>query len=107
MNPIIDIVIATYNHQNYIAEAIESVLMQKTDFSFRIIIGEDCSTDNTREIVRGYAEKFPEQIDLYLNESNMGMSGPASHATILYNTCDAKYLAILNGDDYWTDPFKL
>ena len=94
----------TYNHENFIATAIESVLMQKTDFAFRLIIGEDCSTDRTSDIVQEYARNYPDKITYYLNETNLGIKRNAEQ---IYIACTAKYMAILEGDDYWTDPLKL
>ncbi len=94
----------TYNHEKYIAQAIESALMQKTNFDYEIVIGEDCSTDGTREIVKYYAEKYPEKIRAIFNEKNLGMI-PNFINTL--NKCRGKYIAMLEGDDYWTDPYKL
>ncbi|KEO75004.1 glycosyltransferase [Anditalea andensis] len=96
--------IITYNHEQFIAEAIDSVLMQVTDFDFKIIIGEDCSTDRTREILLEYKEKHPDKFDLYLPEKNIGMM-ELIRAT--YSMCTGKYVASFDGDDYWTDPHKL
>ena len=94
----------TYNHENFIAQAIESVLMQKTKFDFELVIGEDFSIDRTREICIFYKKKYPEKINLILNEKNLGMI-PNFINTI--HKCKGKYIALLEGDDYWTDPYKL
>lgn len=96
--------IITYNHEQFIAEAIESVLNQVTNFDYKIIIGEDCSTDRTRDIVLQYKEKYPDKFDLYLPEKNIGMM-ELIRAT--YSMCKGKYVASFDGDDYWTDPYKL
>ncbi|MHA1832032.1 MAG: glycosyltransferase [Candidatus Helarchaeota archaeon] len=101
---LVHIYMITYNHAPYIAQAIESALMQKTNFKYKLIIGEDCSTDGTREIVKAYAEKYPDKIKAYLNETNLG---PIKNAIQIYKACTAKYIAMLEGDDYWTDPYKL
>lgn len=101
---LVHIQMVTYNHEPYIREAIESVLMQKTNFNFRLIIGEDCSTDQTSSIVREYAEKFPEKITAFINKKNLGIF---INAQQIRNVTVAKYVAILEGDDYWTDPNKL
>jgi glycosyltransferase involved in cell wall biosynthesis len=103
-NSIVDIVMVTYNQEKYIAQAIESVLMQKTDFPFQLIIGEDCSTDNTRDICIDYAQKFPHKIELILQKTNQGL---LLNYKSLFDACTAKYLAILEGDDYWHDQFKI
>lgn len=102
--PLVDICLYTYNHEKYISEAIESVLMQQTNFNYRIIIGEDCSTDNTRAICVEYQKKYPEKIVLILQEKNLGA---INNSFIVHNTCTSKYVAILEGDDFWTDPLKL
>ncbi|MHA1386624.1 MAG: glycosyltransferase, partial [Candidatus Helarchaeota archaeon] len=101
---LVHIFMITYNHEPYIAQAIESVLMQKTNFKYKLLIGEDCSTDGTREIVKTYAEKYPDKIKAFLNETNLG---PRNNAFQIYNACTAKYIALLEGDDYWTDHYKL
>lgn len=103
-NPMVSICCITYNHGPYIAEALESFLTQKTTFPFEIIIGEDCSTDNTRQVVEDYILRYPDKIRLITSENNVGM---------LPNLCrvlDAsigKYIALCEGDDYWIDSNKL
>jgi glycosyltransferase involved in cell wall biosynthesis len=100
----ISVLMVTYNHAPYIAKAIESVLAQENDFEIELIIGEDCSTDSTRSIVESYSQRFPSRIKAVLNEKNLG---PAENFKSIYNCADCSYIAILEGDDYWTDPFKL
>lgn len=100
----VSICMITYNHGKFIAQAIESVLMQKTNFDYEIVIGEDCSTDNTREIVVSYAKKYPNKVKSILNEKNIG---PIPNFVKTLNMCRGKYIAMLEGDDYWTDPYKL
>ena len=97
----------TYNHEAYIEQAIESVMMQETDFKYQLLIGEDCSTDGTRVICQKLKAKYPAKIELYLHENNRGAN---SNGVFMYEKCfqsDAKYIAICEGDDYWTDPLKL
>ncbi|NQU26365.1 MAG: glycosyltransferase [Candidatus Nealsonbacteria bacterium] len=94
----------TYNHEPFIAQAIESALMQETDFDYEIVIGEDCSTDGTREIVRQYAQKYPDTIRAMLQEKNTG--GKQNFSKSLA-ACQGEYIALLEGDDYWTYPQKL
>jgi glycosyltransferase involved in cell wall biosynthesis len=94
----------TYNQESYIEKAIESVLMQKTNFPIELVIGEDCSTDRTREICMQYRENHPDIIKLRLPEKNMGMI-PNFIENLL--ACTGKYIAICEGDDYWTDRDKL
>ncbi len=66
----VSVLMLTYNHEPYIAQAIESVLMQETDFDFEIVIGEDCSTDKTREIISNYAAKYPSRVLVLPREAN-------------------------------------
>jgi len=94
----------TYNHEKFIAQAIEGVLMQKTDFPFELIIGEDCSTDRTREIVVDYANRYPEIIKPILHEKNVGAK---ANSESVREACTGKYVALCEGDDYWIDPLKL
>ena len=94
----------TYNHEKFIAQAIESVLMQKTDFDFELVIGEDCSTDQTREIVIDYQKRYPEKIRLLSQQSRLGMH--ENFARTL-QAGRGQYLGLLEGDDYWTSPHKL
>jgi len=101
---LVSVWIITYNHELYIADAIESVLAQKTNFDFKIIIGEDCSTDRTRKIVRKYQEEYPDKIELFLPAKNVGMM-ELIRAT--YSMCQGKYVASFDGDDYLSDPYKL
>ncbi|WP_375416290.1 glycosyltransferase family 2 protein [uncultured Hymenobacter sp.] len=100
----ISVWITTYNHEQFIAEAIESVLQQNTTFTYELVIGEDCSTDRTREIVVSYKEKYPDKIKLFLPEKNLGMV-PMTWAS--YRLCTGSYVAWLDGDDYWLDSNKL
>ncbi|HPP38791.1 MAG TPA: glycosyltransferase, partial [Candidatus Kapabacteria bacterium] len=72
-NPLVSVRILTYNHEKYIAQCIEGIVSQKTNFPFEIIIGEDCSTDATRQICRNYKEKYPDIINLIENERNLGV----------------------------------
>lgn len=100
----VTVCMTTYNHESYIRQAIEGVVNQKTDFSFELLVSEDCSTDNTRNICLEYAEQYPEIIRLRLPEKNEG-SLVNFHNTFREST--GKYIAICEGDDYWTDHLKL
>jgi glycosyltransferase involved in cell wall biosynthesis len=102
----VSVAMITYNHEAFIGQAIESVLMQQTDFEFELVIGEDCSTDKTREIVADYARRYPKRIRALLHEHNLGKLGK-NNATAVINACRGDYIAWLEGDDYWTDPLKL
>lgn len=103
-HPKVSVLMITYNHEKFIEQAVRSVMMQETDFDYELVIGEDCSTDNTREIVLKLKVEFPDKIRLLLHEQNIGMI-PNMVAT--YNACTGEYIALCEGDDYWTDPKKL
>ena len=94
----------TYNHEKFIAQAIDSVLMQQTTFDYELVIGEDCSTDGTRAIVVDYQQRYPDRIRAFLREKNLGMHENAKQTL---DACRGEYIAFLEGDDYWTDPLKL
>lgn len=103
-NPLVSVHMITYNHEKFIAQAIEGVLMQRTNFPFELIIGEDCSTDRTREIVVDYANRHPDIVRPILHDNNVGMM---RNMKICLQACSGKYTAICEGDDYWIDPLKL
>ena len=108
----VSVCIQTYNHERYIARALDSVLMQETDFDFEIIIGEDESSDGTREICIDYARRYPDRIRLFLRsrEDVIFINGrPTGRYNFIQNLNAARgqYIALLDGDDYWTDPRKL
>jgi glycosyltransferase involved in cell wall biosynthesis len=100
----VSVCIFAYNLEKFIAKAIESVLMQKADFKFEIIIGEDRSTDRTSEICIEYHKAYPDKIKLLLREQNLGMK---KNVFDTLKTASGEYVAILDGDDYWIDPLKL
>ncbi|MDI3520439.1 MAG: hypothetical protein PWR04_427 [Anaerophaga sp.] len=102
--PLVSVWMITYNHERYIAQAIEGVLMQKTNFKIELVIGEDCSTDNTAQIIKEYEKKYPQIIKPRFNQTNLGVI-PNMIKTL--NECTGKYIALCEGDDYWTDPYKL
>ncbi|MBP2283049.1 glycosyltransferase involved in cell wall biosynthesis [Flavobacterium sp. CG_23.5] len=103
-SPLLSVCLITYNHENYIKQAIDGILMQQVDFNWELIIAEDCSTDGTREILLEYKEKYPDFIKLILQEKNVG---PAKNFLDLIQTPKSKYIAYCEGDDYWTDPLKI
>ena len=102
----------TYNHEKFISQAIDSVLMQKADFDYELLIGEDDSEDQTRDIVKNFAGKYPDKIRLFLNDRknviyiNGRPTGRWNFINLLKHA-RGEYVALLDGDDYWTDPLKL
>tara|TARA_B110000046_G_scaffold13464_1_gene13234 strand:- start:11972 stop:13036 length:1065 start_codon:yes stop_codon:yes gene_type:complete len=107
MNEIlVSICCQTYNHVGFIEKAVESFLMQKTDFRFEILIRDDASTDGTTKIVQKYAFKFPELIKLLTYEENQYKKGVKPFPDNV-RRAQGKYIAICEGDDYWTDTLKL
>ena len=98
----------TYNHSAYIRQCLDGMLMQQTTFDFEILIHDDCSTDGTDDIIREYASKYPQIIKPLFEEENQYQQGKPI-GTVVWNLPRAKgkYIAICEGDDYWTDPLKL
>ena len=104
-NPVVSVHMITYNQEPYIRQAIEGVMMQKTDFEFELVIGEDCSQDKTREICFEYQKKYPDKIRVlwwHENVSKLGGNGRRTRAH-----CRGEFMAFCEGDDYWIDPHKL
>ncbi len=94
----------TYNHEKYIAQALEGFLMQKVNFKYEIIIGDDCSTDNTKKIIEEYILNYPGMIHLVKNTTNVGC---IKNQNKIFSMATGKYIATCDGDDYWTDSLKL
>ena len=100
----VSVLIATYNQEKYIEQAVRSVLAQRTTFDYEIVIAEDCSTDRTPEILRSIAGECPERFRLLFNKKNLGIHLNYRYA---WSQCRGQYVAALEGDDYWTSPEKL
>lgn len=100
----LNVCMITYNHERYIHQAIQSVLGQIADFPIELVIGEDGSTDNTRAICETYATNYPDKVKLLPVKGNLGMM---KNFLRTYRACDGKYIAFLEGDDFWTDRTKL
>lgn len=97
-----------YNHEDYVEEALESFLMQKTNFKFEILIHDDASTDKTAEIIREYQKKFPDIIKPIIQKENQHSQGVKRISHRFNHTrAQGKYIAMCEGDDYWTDEYKL
>ena len=104
VKPLVSVCVIAYQLERYIGEAIESIMMQQTTFPVQLVIGEDLSKDRTREICEQYAVKYGERIKLLPSDKHYGVQ---------YNyfrtlkECSGKYVAMCDGDDFWTDPYKL
>ena len=114
INPLVSVTVATYQHAPFIKDCLDGILMQKTDFPFEIIIGEDESSDGTRDICKKYAERYPDKIRLFLRDRNKSiLTDDEGRQLARFNvrwsrrSARGKYIAICEGDDYWTDPEKL
>ena len=106
MQPILSIYITTYNHEKYIRQAIESVLMQETNYEYEVLIGEDCSTDKTREILKKIEYTLPDNFKIFYRTHNMN-NEKIKNGDDLKKRCKGKYIIALEGDDYWIDKYKI
>lgn len=114
VQPLVSVSVATYQHENFIRECLEGILMQKTNFPFEVVIGEDESKDTTRAICKEYAEKYPDKIRLFLRDRKLSVLNDSKgkifkslNGTFTLLSSRGKYIALCEGDDYWTDPLKL
>lgn len=104
---VVAIFMVTYNHVNYIRQAVESVMIQRTGFKYKLFIGDDCSNDGTTEVCNELKVKYADKIELFVNPVNLGSLNNAKRT---YQACfnsGARYIALLEGDDFWVDPNKL
>lgn len=100
----VSVVLITYNHEKYIVDAVESILNQKTDFEYEVLIGDDASSDNTPELLKALKQKYPDRITIVLRSENIGASAN------LFSLCccaKGKYISTLEGDDFWINENKL
>lgn len=102
--PVVSICIITYNHEQYLRQALDSFLSQQTDFHYEIVIGEDSSPDATRLICEEYAQRFPGKINLLPSDRRYGMMGNFIRTL---EACKGEFVAMCEGDDYWIDNTKL
>jgi len=102
----ISICVPTYNHEKYICQALDSIYMQKTQYSYEVLVGEDCSTDNTRAVLKEWERTHPGNFQFFYRQTNMSGS-EIGNSTDLKLRARGKYIIILEGDDFWTDPEKL
>src|SRR5437762_2202436 len=109
----LSVLVIVYNQARYVIQAIDSILMQEVDFDYEVVIGEDASTDGTREIVLDFEKRYPDRIRVLLRDQAgaeadraAGLGGKTNFIQSL-KACRGEYIALLDGDDYWTDPGKL
>lgn len=100
----VSVFMITYNHEKFVGQAIESIVTQKVNFDFELVVGEDFSTDNTFAICKQYADQYPDIVKLLPSDKNYGVMG---NTVRVLHACTAKYIAMCEGDDYWCDPNKL
>lgn len=106
-NSLVSVLILAYNHEKYIDETLRGVVQQKTDFKFECYVHDDASTDSTQEIIKSYAEKYPDIIIPYFQKENQFSKGIKPLTKFIYPQLNSKYVAYCEGDDYWTDERKL
>jgi len=104
---IVSIRCCTYNQEPYIRQCLEGFVMQKTGFRFEAVVHDDASTDNTAAIIREYADKYPDIIKPLFSKENLYSRRDGSLSRLMNEHMRGKYIAFCEGDDYWTDPFKL
>ena len=104
---IVSISCITYNHAPYIRQCLDGFMMQQTDFDFEVLIHDDASTDGTAEIIKEYEAKYPNIIKPIYEEENQWVKGRRGSAVFNFPRAKGKYIAICEGDDYWTDHLKL
>ncbi|APA83383.1 glycosyltransferase family 2 protein [Francisella tularensis] len=105
-NPLVSICCITYNHEKYIKQALDGFLMQETNFPFEIIVRDDASTDKTAEVIREYEKRYPNIIKPIYEKENTYSKG-VKPSLVCFNKAMGDYIALCEGDDYWTDPKKL
>lgn len=104
--PLCSVLVVCYNHEPFLRQALDGILLQETSFPFEIVIGDDCSTDNSANIIMEYAKRNPELIRPFCYQKNLGLFGRNNFVKTL-GECRGDYVAFFESDDYWTDPKKL
>ena len=106
-NPLVSIFCEVYNHERFLRNCLDGFIMQQTDYSFEVLIHDDASTDNSASIIKEYADQYPELIFPIFQTENKYSQGIGIRKQYQYPRAKGKYIAICEGDDYWTDPLKL
>ena len=104
MTPLVSVIVTTYNHEPYLADALEAILSQECDFGVEIIVGEDCSSDNTLWVCKSFADQYPDKITLISSTENVGWRRNYRRCV---ESAKGKYIAFCDGDDYWSDKSRL
>lgn len=102
----LSICVPTFNHENYIRQTLDSILMQKTNYTYEVLVGEDCSTDSTRDVLKAYEKEHPGRITVFYREHNM-RNDIIKNSIDLKKRARGKYTISMEGDDFWTDPYKI
>lgn len=105
--PLVSVSVITYQHSEYINDCLDGILMQETNFSIEVLVHDDASTDGTEEIIREYESKFPNIVKPLYEKENQWEKGRKGSAVFNFPRAEGKYIALCEGDDYWTDPLKL
>lgn len=103
----VSVLCTAFNHEHYIGRALESMLMQETDFEYEILVNDDASTDGTAQVIREYEARYPGKIRPFYQEENLFSRNIDIYHNIFFPAARGKYTAFCEGDDYWTDPTKL
>ena len=103
----VSVLCTAYNHEQYLREALDSMVGQETDFAYEILISDDVSTDSTPDIIREYAAKYPDKVRPFLLTENLYSQGRDVYYEVFFPNVRGKYTAFCEGDDCWTDPTKL
>ncbi|PTS92382.1 hypothetical protein DBR27_19765, partial [Flavobacterium sp. HMWF030] len=105
-NIMVSVCVITYGHEKYIEQTIDGILMQEVDFDFELIISNDCSPDQTDEVVKSYLKDHPKsnKVKYFSHKKNMGAY---QNFVFSLENSNGKYIALCEGDDYWTNPLKL
>lgn len=106
-NIMVSVCVLTYNHSQYIRQSLDGILMQQVNFKIEVLIHDDASNDGTEGIIKEYADKYPDIIKPLYEKENQWLKGRRGSAVFNFPRSVGKYIALCEGDDYWTDPAKL